>query len=65
MDHMDLISRNYDDGYINLAYPIIISAEISQKDHLHLGEAMKSGDCWDFMKAMEKINKNLTTEDVW
>ena len=35
IDHMDLISRNSDDGSINLSEPRIISAETSQKYHLH------------------------------
>ena len=52
MDHMDLISRNYDDGSIKLAEPIIISAETSKKDNCHLGEAMKYDDCEDFMREM-------------
>ena len=29
MDHMDLISRNSDDGSIKLAYPIILAVETS------------------------------------
>ena len=49
MDHMDLISRNSDDGSINLADPRILTAETSQKDNLHLGKAMKSDDREDFM----------------
>ena len=61
MDHMDLISRNYDDGSINLADPIILSSETSQKDNTHLGKAMKADDSEDFMKAMEKQTKDLTT----
>ena len=36
MDHMDLISRNYDDGYINLEDPRIIAVETYQRDNLHL-----------------------------
>ena len=51
---MDLLSRNFDDGSINLADPIIISAETSHKDNLHLGKAIKSDYCEDFMKAMGK-----------
>ena len=54
MDHMDLISCNSDDGSINLAYPIIISAETSQKDNPCLGEATKADYCEYFMKAMGK-----------
>ena len=65
MYHMDLISRNSDDGSITLAYPIILVAETFQKDNLHLGKAMKSDDCEDFMKAMEKEIKYSNTEDVW
>ena len=65
IDHMDLISRNSDDGSINLAYLRIIAAETSQKDILHLGKSMKSDDREYFMKAMEKVIKYLTTEDVW
>ena len=53
-DHMDLISSNYDDGSINLAEKIILAAETSHKDNLHLGKAMKAGNREDFMKAMEK-----------
>ena len=44
MDHMDMISCNSDDVSINLADPIILEAETSQKDHLRLGEAMKADD---------------------
>ena len=62
---MDLISSNSDDGYINLTYPRIFAAETSQKDNIHLGEAMKTDDREYFMKAMEKEIKYLTTEDVW
>ena len=65
MDHMDMTSRKYDDGFINLADPIIPAEETSQKDHLHLGEAMKSDDREDFMKTMVKQIKYLTTEYVW
>ena len=54
---MDLISRNSDDGSINLAYLRILTAETSQKDNLYLGETMKANDREDFMKAMEKINE--------
>ena len=56
---MDLISRNSDDGSINLADPRIIAAETSQKDNLHLGKAMKADDREDFMKAMEKKLKTI------
>ena len=42
MDHMDLTSRNFDDISINLANPRIIAAETSQKENIHLGEAMKA-----------------------
>ena len=62
MDHMDMISCNSDDGFIKLAYPIILAEVTYQKDIIHLGEAMKPNDREDFMKAMEKY---LTTEDVW
>ena len=65
IDHMDPISRNSDDGYINLADPRIIAAENSQKYNLHLGEVMKAYDSEDFMTAMEKETKYLTTKDVW
>ena len=51
---MDLISRNSFGGSINLADPRLIAAEISQKDILHLVEAMKADDCEDFMKSMGK-----------
>ena len=54
MDHMGLISRNSDDGYINLAEPIILATETSQKYNTHLGEAMKADECEYFMKAMVK-----------
>ena len=54
MDHMDLISRNSDDGSINLADPRNIAAETSQKDNLYLGKAMKAYDREDFMKVMGK-----------
>ena len=65
MDHMNLISRNCDDESINLADPIILTAETSQKDNPHFGKAMKADDSEDFMKAMEKETKYLTTQDVW
>ena len=61
MDHIDLTSHNYDDGSINLAYPIILVAEISQKYNTHLGKAMRADDREDFTKAMEKEIKYLTT----
>ena len=54
MDHMDLISRNFYGGSINLADPIILADETSHKDNLRLGEATKAGDCEYFMKAMGK-----------
>ena len=54
MDHMDLISHNFDDGSINLSDPIILAAKHSQKDNLHLGEAIKSNDRENFMKAIGK-----------
>ena len=62
---MDLISRNSDDGSINLADPRIFAEETSQKDNFHLGEAMKADDREDFMIVMEKEIKYLTTEDFW
>ena len=64
MDHMDMISRNSDDGSNNLADLRIIALETSQKDILHLGKSMKSDDCEDFMKATEKEIKYLNAEDV-
>ena len=60
MDHMDLVSRNSDDGYINLADPRILAAENSQKDNLHLGESMKADDYEDFTKGTKKEIKYLT-----
>ena len=57
MDHMDLIRRKSNVGYINLADTIIIAAKTSQKFNNHLGEAMNADDCEDFMKATEKRNK--------
>ena len=59
MDHMDLTSRNFDDISINLADPRIIAAETSQKENLHLGEAMKAYYRQDLMKAMEKRYKRF------
>ena len=38
MDHMNMISRNLDDGYINLAEPRILAAETFQKNYLHFGK---------------------------
>ena len=64
MDHMCLICCNSDDGYINLVDPIILAAETSHKNNLHLGKAMKADDPEDFTKAMGKEIKYLTTEDV-
>ena len=49
---MDMISRNSDDGSINLADSNVLAAETSQKDNFHLEEAMKADDLEDFMKAM-------------
>ena len=54
MDQMYLISRNYDDGYINLEDPRIIAVETYQRDNLHLRKAMKADGREDFMKTMEK-----------
>ena len=51
---MDLISRNSDEGYINLKYPRMISAETYQKYNLHLVKSTKADDCKDFTKEMEK-----------
>ena len=65
MDHMDLISRNIDDNSINLADPRLLAADISEKDNLHLGEAMKADDREDFLKAMEKEVHDLNKENVW
>ena len=65
MDHMDMISCNSDKRYIKLADPIILTAETSQKDNLYLDKAMKADDCEEFMKAMGKEIKHLTTEDAW
>ena len=65
MDHMDLISCNSDDGFINLEYSRILAVESSEKDNLHLGEAMKSDERKDFIKETEKEIKYLTTKDVW
>ena len=65
MDHIYLISRNSDDGSINLVDPRILAEETSQKDNLHLREAMKATDSEDFMTVMEKEIKDLTKEDVW
>ena len=62
---MELISRNSDYVSINLADSGIIALENSQKDHLHLGKAIKYDDRKDFIKAMRKEIKYLTTEDVW
>ena len=65
MDHIDFISRNSVRGSINLADPIILAATTYHKYNLHLGKAMKSGNCEDLMKAMEEEIKYLTTKDVW
>ena len=53
MDHMDMISCKSDNGYINLADPIILAEETSQKNNLYLGEAMKVDDFEDLMRAMK------------
>ena len=50
MYHMGQISRNSDDGSINL----ILAEETSQKDNLHFGEAIKADDREDFMKSIGK-----------
>ena len=63
-DHMDLISRNCDDYSINLADPIFLTAETSEKDNHHLVKSMKADDSEDFMKTMEKETKYFTREDV-
>ena len=65
MNHMDLKSHKFDDGSIDFAYPRIIAAGNYQKDNLHSFKAIKTEDCEDFMKAMEKETKYLTTGDVW
>ena len=49
---MDLISRNFDDVFINLADPRIISTETPQKDNLHLGKSTKADYREDFMTSM-------------
>ena len=54
MEHIDLMSRNRDNGSNNLVDPNILAEENSQKDSLHLGEAMKYDDREYFMKAMGK-----------
>ena len=54
MDHMDMISRNSDDGSNNLADPIFLTTETSQKNNFRLIEAMKADDSEDFMKAMKR-----------
>ena len=59
-----MISRNCDDESISLADPIFFIAITSQKDNPHLGKSMKDDDSEDFMKAMEKETKDLTTENV-
>ena len=60
---MDLLSRNSNDGSSNLADPIILAAETSQKDNLHLGEAMKSDDCEDYMTVSVALISALRTVD--
>ena len=65
MEHMDLIRRNFDDGYISLADQIILSEETPQKDNVYLWTATKADDREDLIKAMEKEIKYSTTEDVW
>ena len=62
---MDLISCNYDDGYINIVDPRILTTETSHKDNLHLGKEMKADNGEDFMTVMEKEIKYLTAEDIW
>ena len=59
---MDLISRNCDDGSINLADSRVLASETFQKDNIHLVEAMKADYREDFMTVMEKDIKELTTE---
>ena len=59
------ISRNSDYRCINLAEPRIFAAETSQEYNLHLGKAIKADYHEDFIKAMEKEIKDLTTDDVW
>ena len=61
---MDQMSRNSDEGSINIADPNILAAETSQNDNPHLVKAMKADDCKDFMKAMKKEMRDLMTEDV-
>ena len=57
--HTDLKSRNYDDIYINFLDPIIIAAETSQRDNLHLGKAM-TVDYLDYL--MKKWNNK---SNIW
>ena len=52
MEHMNVISCNSDDGFINLADPRILTAETSQKDNLYLVKAIRADDCEDFMIVM-------------
>ena len=59
---MDLISRNFDDGPINLVDSRVLSDETYQKDNLHLGKSIKSDDREYFMKSMGKMTKDFTTE---
>ena len=47
-----MISHNYDDGSTNILDSRIFEAETSQKDNLHLGEAIKADYSEDFMKAV-------------
>ena len=50
MVHMDLISRNSDEVYINLSDPRILAVEHTQKDNINLGESMKADDREDLIK---------------
>ena len=49
---------------INVAKPRVLASETSQKDNLNLGKSMKADDREDFIKAIKREIKDLTTEYV-
>ena len=53
MGHIYLISRNFDDIFINLEKQETLAYENSYKDSLHFGIAMKGEDHEDFMRAIQ------------
>ena len=61
MDHMDMISHKFEDPSIDLADPITLAVETSQKDNLHFGEAIKA----DYHEGFMKYQLTLQTQEFF